>query len=311
MDTPSTSLTPTDPLPEVVETKDITEEVLQTELAKLEPTTRGKIVEKFVLAALGSIPWVGGYLSAAASLKGDAAKDATDALQTRWLEEHSAKIAALRTDIDYILGRFRSLGEAITERIQSEEYLRLVRSSFRVWDAAETDTKRKYIRQLVSNAAGSTLSSDDVVALFIDWLDKYSLFHFAVIGEVYRSKGITRLQMWQHIKGSTIPRDDSADADLFKLLINDLTLGYVIRQERETNAFGEYMKAGRARQRGSTSSTMQTPFEDTKGYELTELGEQFVHYTLTEYIDRLNAGQGVPPTSPTTPTGEAAASETF
>jgi hypothetical protein len=47
-------------------------EKLRTELAKSEPTRRRRIIEKFVLAVLGSIPWVGGFLSAAASFVVDA-----------------------------------------------------------------------------------------------------------------------------------------------------------------------------------------------------------------------------------------------
>ena len=40
---------------------------LRTELAKLEPTRRRRIIEKFVLAALGSIPWIGGFADRFAS----------------------------------------------------------------------------------------------------------------------------------------------------------------------------------------------------------------------------------------------------
>ena len=42
---------------------------LRTELSKAAPTDRSRIIEKFVLAALGSIPWVGGFISAAVSYK--------------------------------------------------------------------------------------------------------------------------------------------------------------------------------------------------------------------------------------------------
>jgi len=34
-------------------------EALRAELAKSEPSRRRRVIEKFVLAALGSIPWVG------------------------------------------------------------------------------------------------------------------------------------------------------------------------------------------------------------------------------------------------------------
>jgi hypothetical protein len=32
---------------------------------------------------------------------------------------------------------------------------------------------------------------------------------------------------------------------------------------------------------------MESAFEDTKQYVLTELGKQFVHYTMTELVARL------------------------
>jgi hypothetical protein len=44
-------------------------ERLRAELAKTNPTRKRRAIEKFFLAALGSIPWVGGFLSAAAAFK--------------------------------------------------------------------------------------------------------------------------------------------------------------------------------------------------------------------------------------------------
>ena len=44
---------------------------LRTELAKSTPSDRRRLIEKFVLAALGSVPWIGGFLSAAATFKID------------------------------------------------------------------------------------------------------------------------------------------------------------------------------------------------------------------------------------------------
>jgi len=35
---------------------------------------------------------------------------------------------------------------------------------------------------------------------------------------------------------------------------------------------------------------MESAFEDTKPYVLTELGKQFVHYTMSEVVGRLEAG---------------------
>ena len=80
-------------------------ERLRSELAKSEPSRRKQIIEKFVLAALGSIPWVGGFLSAAASYKAEGETLRQDSLQTQWLEEHQQKISLLRDTLDEIPDR--------------------------------------------------------------------------------------------------------------------------------------------------------------------------------------------------------------
>ena len=36
---------------------------------------------------------------------------------------------------------------------------------------------------------------------------------------------------------------------------------------------------------------MESAFEDIKPYVLTELGKQFVHYTVTEIVPRISAGK--------------------
>ena len=42
---------------------------IRTELTKAASKDWQRLIEKFVLAALGSIPWVGGFISAAVSYK--------------------------------------------------------------------------------------------------------------------------------------------------------------------------------------------------------------------------------------------------
>jgi hypothetical protein len=44
-------------------------ENIKTELKKYSPKTKGRIIEKVILAALGSIPWVGALLNTAATFK--------------------------------------------------------------------------------------------------------------------------------------------------------------------------------------------------------------------------------------------------
>lgn len=261
---------------------------LRNELAKAEPTRKRRIVEKFVLAALGSIPWVGGFLSAAANYKTEEGTIRQDSLQTQWLEEHQAKLIALRETLQEIQNRFEAMGEVIEERIQSEEYLGLVRKAFRAWNDADTQEKRQYAANVVINAAGTRVCSDDVVRLFLDWLELFHEAHFAVIREIFENPGTTRFEIWLNLYGE-IPREDSAEADLFKLLIGDLNLGRVIRQERDVNQLGQFVRKRPARTRGSAPTTLETPFEGTKPYVLTELGKQFVHYTMNEVVTRVES----------------------
>ena len=261
-------------------------EAIRSELAKASPSAWQRILEKFFLAALGSIPWVGGFISAAASLKLEEPGAKQDSLQTKWLEEHQQKIGLLRATLDEIAARFENLGSSIEARIQSEEYLALVRRAFRAWDRADTEEKRRYAANFVTNAAGSRICSDDVLRLFIDWLDMYHEAHFAVIREIYQRPRSTRYDIWSSIYGE-VPREDSAEADLYRLLIRDLSTGGVIRQERETTNAGEFVRKRSPGRRASPSKTMDSSFEDTKPYVLTEFGSQFVHYTMSEVVPRL------------------------
>ncbi len=89
--------------------------------------------------------------------------------------------------------------------------------------------------------------------------------------------------------GSEIPRDDSADADLFKMLIRDLNIGGVIRLPRESDDQGRFRKRVRPAGRAPKTSTMESAFEDSKPWVLTELGGQFVHYTMTELVTRIES----------------------
>lgn len=263
-------------------------EILRQEIAKSAPSDRKVIIEKFILAALGSIPWVGGFLSAAASIKTGNPDSKINNLQTQWLEEHSRKIEQLRQALEQITQQFERLGPIVDERIQSDEYLRLVRYSFKTWDKANTDEKRKYIANLIANAAGTRLCSDDVIRLFIDWLDHYHEVYFSVIREIYQNPGSTRYEIWLAIYGEdALPRENSAEADLFKLLIRDLSTGGVIRQERDTNHLGQFVKRRPRPKQRKGSSTLESAFEDTKPYVLTEIGKQFVHYTMNEVVQRI------------------------
>jgi len=137
---------------------------------------------------------------------------------------------------------------------------------------------------------GQERADDDIVRLFLDWLDTYHEAHLAVIREIHKNEGPTRYDIWVAVYGEPVPRDDSAQADLYRMLVRDLSTGGVIRQPRESDGLGRFMKKRRPPRRMAPSNTMESAFEDSKPYVLAELGSQFVHYTMTELVARLNPG---------------------
>jgi hypothetical protein len=181
-----------------------------------------------------------------------------------------------------IMARLDLQDEAISQRVESKEYQSLVKKTFREWSGAESDEKRIYIRNILANAAASSVSSDDVVRMYIDWINQYSELHFQVIAAIYNSEGITRGGIWKKI-GKGPVREDSADADLYKLLIRDLSTGGIIRQHREVDYYGNFRsKPAQRRSGGSGSKPLVSAFDDNEGYELTGLGQQFVHYAMSD-----------------------------
>src|SRR5438552_9475291 len=278
--------------------RDYVIESIKAEIELSIPTRRQRIFEAIALAALGSIPWVGGVIAAASSAasryRDGESKSQRDDLLKEWLLEHQEKLQKLRVTLEHMVLRLEGFGEEVEERITSEQYLTLVRKTFRQWDEADTDEKRRLLVQLITNAAGTRVAADDIVRLFLDWLDTYHEAHLAVIREIYKNEGPTRYDIWVAVYGEPVPRDDSAQADLYRMLIRDLSTGGVIRQPRESDGLGRFIKKRRPPRRTAASNTMESAFEDSKSYVLTELGSQFVHYTMTELVARLNPGESDP-----------------
>lgn len=262
--------------------------LFQQDLPALDSSTLQTAAESVIIAALSAIPWFGSVVAALASFRAETRNKKREDIQNKWLKAHEEKANQLVEAIKDLLRRFEQLGDGVAERIASPEYISLVRAAFRTWDRAETDDKRKYAARLIANAAGSNITSDDVLRLFISWIENYHEMHFAVIGAIYKTPGATRLSIWHEIKGLPA-REDTPEAGLFRFLIRDLSTGGIIRQHRAKNAMGEFVqkqprprRAGEARKNTTTSA-----FDDQEKYELSELGQQFVHYTLNEVVPRL------------------------
>jgi hypothetical protein len=255
-----------------------------------EPPERSA-VEKYLRATLniagGSIPLFGGLLSATAGFWSESEQDEINkfirAQIKMMLDEMREKYRVLAE----VIIRLDMHDEEIKKRIRSDEYQAILKKAFRNWAGTESRKKQEYVRNLLSNAAATKFVSDDVVMLFLEWLNQYSEFHFSVIAEIYKAPGITRAGIWDEL-GKGDVREDSAEADLFKLLVRDLSTGGVIRQHRETDYQGNFL-ARRAPppKKGTASRVMKSAFDDKERYELTAIGEQFIHYVMTELVPKV------------------------
>ncbi|MEP7457062.1 hypothetical protein [Phyllobacterium sp. SB3] len=239
----------------------------------------------------GAIPFAGGLLAAAAAAWSEKEQDRINAFIKHWLEMLSDEAKEKEQTILEIMSRVDMSDEETAARVESPAYQSLLKKSFRDWAGAESEEKRILLRNLLANAASIKLCNDDVIRLFLEWIKAYSELHFAVIGKVYNGGGLTRGQIWSSL-GKDRVREDSADADLFKLLIRDLNTGGIIRQPRQTDGYGNYIKKAPQRsQPGQTSRQMVSAFDERELYELTALGDQFVHYAMTDLPPKLTFHQ--------------------
>jgi hypothetical protein len=249
----------------------------------------GKITRAGLDIAAGAIPFAGGLLSAAASAWSEREQARINDFLHHWLQMLAAEMREKEKTILEITSRLDMRDEEISQRVESPAYQALLRKAFRDWAGAESEQNRVLVRNLLTNAAGSKLASDDVVKLFLEWIRDYSELHFAVIGTIYNNAGITRGGVWRHL-GRAEVREDSSDADLFRLLFRDLRTGGIVRQHRETDYAGNFLAKGTRRgppaPKGSVK-VMKSAFDDEEQYELTALGEQFVHYAMTDIPPKL------------------------
>lgn len=236
------------------------------------------------LQVAGAVPVIGGIFSAMAGAWSEHEQEKVNNFFKQWLNMLEDEIKEKQQTIIEIMMRLDVHDEQIAKRIESGEYKSLLRKTFREWSGAESEEKRILIRNLLANAASSQTTSDDVVKLFIDWLKVYSELHFKVIAVIYsnQSSGISRGHIWDKL-GKIRSAENSPEADLFKLLISDLNLGRVIRQHREVNYDGSFKhKTPERRQKGSGPKPFVSAFDNDELYELTGLGQQFVHYAMTD-----------------------------
>lgn len=243
-----------------------------------------KVIRGALQVIGGAIPFAGGLLSAAAGAWSENEQEKVNKFFRQWIKMLEDEIREKERTILEVMARLDIHDEEISKRIESKEYQSLLKKTFREWSGAESEEKRGFIRNILANAAASSVTSDDVIRLFIDWLKNYSELHFHVIAAVYNSNGISRGSIWKKIgKGSV--REDSPEAGLYRLLIRDLNLGGIIRQHRVKDFAGTFY--GKTPQKKTSlprtgPKAMESAFDEEDLYELSELGQQFVHYAMTD-----------------------------
>ena len=262
-----------------------------------------KKVARGALQVAGAVPFAGGLFAAAAGFWSEREQDRLNNFLQHWIKMIEDELREKQNTIAEIAIRLDLQNEEIAERVRSDEYQALVKKAFRDWAGAESATKQEFVRNILTNAASARMTSDDVVRLFLAWLHTYSELHFAVIGEVYNNDGVTRGQIWDRL-GKGRPRENSAEADLYRLLFRDLSTGGVIRQHRETDYAGNFIKKRRPKRTGSTDPRMKSAFDDQEGYELTALGKQFVHYAMNEVTPKIAYHKNSSVPEPTAEEGE-------
>jgi len=231
----------------------------------------------------GIIPYAGGALSAAAGAWSENEQEKVNNFFRQWIKMLEDEIKEKEKTIIEIMQRLDIHDDEISKRLESKEYKSLLKKTFREWSGAESEEKRVYIRNILANAAATNITSDDVIKLFIDWLKIYSELHFQVIAAVYNSNGIGRGAIWMKI-GKAEVREDSPEAGLYRLLIRDLNMGGIIRQHREKDIYGNFYAKPPQRRASSSGAPkqMESAFNNDDEYELSELGQQFVHYAMTD-----------------------------
>lgn len=254
----------------------------------LEPDQKKKVARATLNAVGGSIPFIGGLISAGVSYWSEHEQEQVTKVLKQWMQMLEDELREKGKTIAEVVARVDMRDEQVRQRIESPEYQALLKKAFRNWSSVDTEYKRQRVRNILATAAAAKTTTDDVVRLFLDWINIYSDFHFQVIGEIYRNPGITRGAMWDNL-GKPDVREDSAEADLFKLLIHDLSTGRVIRQHRDVDGRGNFiLKRPAPRSRpGMAPRTAKSAFDEFEPYELTDLGRQFVHYAMNEITAKI------------------------
>src|SRR5215510_5925557 len=92
---------------------EISEVLIKYDLIQNAESARKRIFAKLFGAALGSIPWVGGFLSALSDFRTGNSQNKSNRLFEEWLTEHSKKMRELAKTLSQVTFRLEEFPESI------------------------------------------------------------------------------------------------------------------------------------------------------------------------------------------------------
>jgi hypothetical protein len=110
----------------------------------------GRAIRAVLNAAGKAIPFVGGVLSAISGAWSEKEQEKINSFFEHWLHMLQTDMAEKAQTVLEIMARLDMNDEKIAERVASPEYQTLVRKAFRDWAGAESEEKRKLIRNILA-----------------------------------------------------------------------------------------------------------------------------------------------------------------
>ena len=236
----------------------------------------------------GSLAFVvglgGGAVAAATAVQNDKSQSGVNELHSACINEIASTVDELKVTVNQILDSIKASDEEFAAKVEDPHYVELVRKAFTGWSRGQSKEKREIIRRLLSRAADTASPDYPLFNLFFDWVSRYNELHFRLIRSLKEQGTATKFQIWQGMGGERV-RDDSAEADVFGCLFNDLNLGHIVRKvSARDGVTGIKLRATRGKR--TSSPLLKSVLDDTTLQELTAVGDLFIHYAMDELIDK-------------------------
>ena len=91
----------------------------------------------------GAIPLVGGILSAAAGAWSESEQQKVNQIFEQWLQMLEDELSEKATTTAEIMARLDMKDEQVTDRIESPEYQKILKKTFRRWLSIDSESKRQ------------------------------------------------------------------------------------------------------------------------------------------------------------------------